>query len=197
MQGVQLLSLQTRWSSRARRHPKALTSAACGMEAWKTKSTAQTPWTRSPAPLAPKAGHLHPARVLTSAGFRRSHRLVLCRGPRRAVAWNRVIPIPFLVQGLGVGRRNHHSMRATHGTRRSTLSMLKPCMRPDTPCWKWMPTSPSTYGQGLARPARPRRPPGTFPLVGASEKHGPGTKISSFVPGPRVKLHVPGLVTRW
>ena len=88
MQGVQLLSLQTRWSSRARRHPKALTSAACGMEAWKTKSTAQTPWTRSPAPLAPKAGHLHPARVLTSAGFRRSHRLVLCRGPRRAVAWN-------------------------------------------------------------------------------------------------------------
>ena len=118
MQGVQLLSLQTRWRSRARRHPKALTSAACGMEAWKTKSTAQTPWTRSPAPLAPKAGHLHPARVLTSAGFRRSHRLVLCRGLRRAVAWNRVIPIPFLVQGLRVGRRNHHSMRATHGTRR-------------------------------------------------------------------------------
>ena len=38
----------------------------------KTKSTAQTPWTRSPAPLAPQAGHLHPARVLTSAGFRRS-----------------------------------------------------------------------------------------------------------------------------
>ena len=122
MQGVQLLSLQTRWSSRARRHPKALTSAACGMEAWKTKSTAQTPWTRSPAPLAPKAGHLHPARVLTSAGFRRSHRLVLCRGPRRAVAWNRVIPIPFLVQGLRVGRRNHHSMRATHGTRRCCAS---------------------------------------------------------------------------
>ena len=33
-------------------------------------------------------------------------------------------------------------------------TMLKPCMRPDTPCWKWMPTSPSTYGQGLARPAK-------------------------------------------
>ena len=74
--------------------------------------------------------------------------------------------------------------------------MLKPCMRPDTPCWKWMPTSPSTYGQGLARPARPRRPPGTFPLVGASEKQGPGTKFSGFVPGPRDKTHVPGLVTR-
>ena len=129
MQGVQVLSLQTRWSSRARRHPKALTSAACGMEAWKTKSTAQTPWTRSPAPLAPKAGHLHPARVLTSAGFRRSHRLVLCRGLRRAVAWNRVIPIPFLVQGLRVGRRNHHSMRATHGTRRCCASCGMPSCR--------------------------------------------------------------------
>ena len=75
-------------------------------------------------------------------------------------------------------------------------TLPKPCMRPDILRWKWMPASPSTYGQGLARPARPRRPPGTFPLVGASEKHGPGTKISSFVPGPRVKLHVPGLVTR-
>ena len=74
--------------------------------------------------------------------------------------------------------------------------MLKPCMRPDTPRWKWMPTSPSTYGQGLARPARPQRPPGTFQLVVASEKQGPGTKKRDFVPGPRDKTHVTGLVTR-
>ena len=96
------------------------------------------------------------------------------------------------------GRRSSSNRHHVSGQPRPVpdRTMLKPCMRPDTPCWKWMPTSPSTYGQGLARPASPRRPPGTFPLVGASEKHGPGTKISSFVPGPRVKLHVPGLVTR-
>ena len=76
-------------------------------------------------------------------------------------------------------------------------TMLKPCMRPDTPCREWMPTSPSTYGQGLARPARPQRPPVTFPLGGGCENEAPVTKNRKFVTGARDRSHVTGRVTRW
>ena len=103
-------------------------------------------------------------------------------------------------QNRGIAPKMHENSR--HDRFKYTMMLLVMSaarfvrMRPDTPRWKWMPTSPSTYGQGLARPARLRHPPETFPLVGASEKQGPGTKFSSFVPGTRDKTHVPGWVTR-
>ena len=91
-------------------------------------------------------------------------------------------------------RGRHH----VHGQPRPVPDrrMLKPCMRPHIPCRVRLPSFPATYGQGLARPARPQRPPVTFPLGGGYENQGPVTKNREFVTGARDRFHVTGRVTR-